>query len=174
LPARGFDDFETERVADAGAEIRRVPVFEIERDFTGHRKGAQAQAKIDIGADDGTGIVHRQCEARHERRLQDRKNRIGGERIENAACGIEGEGLRLAEIEQTRNMINIAVSQSDGLDRAGAHGIVAARRKRRRRRDLRAQIGRGVEENPIAPIAGNSQRGLGARSISALAGTDGR
>ena len=108
-------------------------------------------------AGDRHGFFYAQLDAGHELRLQDRKNRIGAERIENAACSVEAERLRFSHVEKTRDVIHVAICQRHRLDRARAQTVIRRGSKLGRGGDLLAQIGRGVEQQPVGAIDAHRQ-----------------
>jgi hypothetical protein len=89
----------------------------------------------------------------HALRVERREQGVLENRREHALGSDKREILALAKREKTRNLIDFGAGQNHGSDRAVAHA--GARLKRRRRANLRGQIGRAVDENPVGTIAGN-------------------
>ena len=121
----------------------------------------------------GPGDVERRAErrrgARNNARREHIENAISFERVEDALRSVDRQRLRLAQAEEARDMVDIAVRQGDRFDRARTRAVLGGRGQLRRRCDLLAQIGRGVEEKPVLTVAADRCRGLRSRDISGSA-----
>ena len=99
------------------------------------------------------------------------EDRIGLDDVEHARCGIDGERLGLAQIDEARDVVDVAVGQHDGLDRACAKAAVAGG-ERGRRADLLSQIGGSIEQHPVLAVAAHGERGLRQRLELRLVASD--
>jgi tetratricopeptide (TPR) repeat protein len=86
----------------------------------------------------------------------------------NALAGLKDLDGALAQMQQARGLIDFAAGQHDGRDRRAAR--VAARMQCRRRLQLGAQIGRGIEQHPVLAVSRNGEARLGAWLDAFVAG----
>ena len=86
---------------------------------------------------------------------------VAGQHVQNPLMPVEGKRLTLAQIEQAGDMIDIGIGQDDRGDRAGAQRIVRRGMQLPIVVDLLAQVGRGVEQDPMLSIGADGNRGLG-------------
>ena len=82
-----------------------------------------------------------------------------------AAVAIKRERRALAQAQQARGLVDLGAGEHHRVDRAAA--LAVARMQRRRRLDLRAQIGRGVEQRPALAVGRHREARLRARRARA-------
>ena len=87
---------------------------------------------------------------------------------------IDRERRAFAHRQQARDRIDLAIGQDHAGDRAVAQ-LAGLGMKLRRRDQLLAQIGRGVDQKPVLAVGADRDRGLGALKFGmfafALSGT---
>jgi predicted phosphodiesterase len=104
----------------------------------------------------------------HALRVERREQGVLENRCEHAFGSDKREILAFAKREKPRNLIDFRAGQNHSSDRAVAHA--GAWLQRRRRANLRGQIGRAVDENPVGIVAGNCDARLCARTRARITG----
>ena len=102
-----------------------------------------------------------QCPTLDELGVQDVKHGVRCQHVQNPAGAVEIERLRLAQVEQARNVVDVGVRENHRLD-----GTVAQSVRRVQDivlGDLLAKIGGGVEKHPTRSVGADGDGGLGAR-----------
>ena len=105
-------------------------------------------------------LVERRAMARDVARIEHVEDRVARERVENRAGRVKLERLALAQRQQAGDVVDVAIGQHDRRDRAMPRRRF--RMQRRRRQDLLAQVGRGVEQDPALPVGADRERALRA------------
>ena len=129
--------------------------FEIERHFARHGKGATASpdtrraGKMRWRRSSGNSIAPDTIGRQHA------KNRVGGDNVEHRPRRVNREPMTLAQVQQAGNRIDIAAGHHDPGNRRRSQPF--ARVQHRCRLDLQAQIGRGVQDEPIALVGRKPQ-----------------
>ena len=91
--------------------------------------------------------------------LQDRKDPL---------MRIEREGRALAHRQQACDRVDLAIGQDHARDRAVTQ-LSCLGMKLRRRDQLLAQVGRGVDQEPVRAVGADRDRGLGALQFGMFA-----
>ncbi len=86
----------------------------------------------------------------------------GGEVLAHAIGRVHAQRLSLAQHEQARRVVDLAVDQDDAHDRGIAQR--ARRLQGRETAQLHQDVGRSVEQDPVAAVAAQRKRGLRARA----------
>ena len=126
--------------------------FEEKRDFSGHCEGFDGQAKINAGACQWRRLIECERDARHLIGCADIENRIGVQCRQNAVRAVDRKRLAFAQIDQAGDVIDVGIGHDDGLDRRIAQAAIDEGMQFRRVVDLLAQIGRRVEQHPVAAV----------------------
>ncbi len=144
-------------------------VFEVEGDLARHAEGFDAQAgRPTVARPEIDGLVECDRPPRDTVGIEHVEDAVRAEHVEHARRRIERELLALAQSQETGDRIDIAVGQDRPQDRAVPARL--ARLQRRIGQDLRAQIGRRVEQEPARAIGRDGERRLGLRGRLALPG----
>ena len=161
-PPRPADQFDADIGAGFGGE-RGIVAFEIERHLAGNGEQLGIEA-----ARQGKALVPRHGLARHQIGGQHAEDRIGGQRRKRVGGGKHGETLAFAQRQQPGHLIDLGTGQDHGADRTAARA--GPRLQCRRCQELRAQVRRGVEQNPMLAVSGDGEACLGARLCAPVAG----
>ena len=145
----GVADFQADAVALARAE-GGASTLEVQRHLARHRIWLDDQPACHLD-----GLAERQGDARYGLGAQHVEDAVGRQCVEHALRGVKGEDHALAQAQEAGHVIDIAVGQHHGGDRARAQAAIGARRQLRRGGELLAQVGRGVEQHPALPVPGS-------------------
>src|SRR5580692_7678489 len=103
--ARSRLDPQAERVARLGAKVDRAGVLKIMRDFSRRWKGFDRNPKIYSRTLDWRHRFERQFYPRDQMWGQDIEHPVRSKGVEHAPRGVNTERLRLAQTQETRDMV---------------------------------------------------------------------
>ena len=126
--------------------------FQIKRDFArdSKQRGLHARDQVEWRAEGN-------CLADHDIGFQRCKNRISRNDVVNILCRKQREGLLFTQCQQPRDVVDIAVGQQHGFQRADPQ---IRRVQHLRPRHLIADIRRGIQNSPIRAIGTAGYRRL--------------
>ena len=137
-----------------GPDLHRG-VLEPERHLAGHGEQRHREAGHRL-----EGLVESDRPALHDVCGHHVEDAIVGDGGQDAGRGVEREGLALAQGQQARDVIDVAVGQQHRVDRRVAQTL--PRMHLRIGLDLLADVGGGVEQEPAFPVRGDRDARLRA------------
>ena len=138
-------------------------VLEPQRDLAGHREGHHHHAaRRAVGLQDRQRLVEPHRLAADEPRIEHVEHGVRLQHREDALGGVEAQRLRLAQVEQPRDVIDVGVGQHHRPDRTVPQSF--ARVQEGVLADLLAEVRRGVAEHPVGAVLAQRDGGLGPRA----------
>src|SRR3954469_5640362 len=158
-----------ERIARAVAACRMRLSFEVPCRLAGNfeRQDFDAGGRA-VGQSRFKRLIHLDWLALHILFAQNVEDAVGLQDRQHAPVRINRKRRTLAHRQQPGHRVDLAVSQDHARDRAVAQPIFLGM-KLRRRGQLLAQIGRGIDEVPVLAVAAYRDRGLGASEFGSFA-----